>query len=272
MFQTILLVAFGLHAYANNDTECELNLRANKVAHFFDQPYIVEGKSGRKTPLFTAITKSNIEFLFSHQYDSNEPNLYGAKGIVVHEIFGGPQVYFFRSGDGPAANNIHHRDALSFVMKENARFARHWHETMMSLFLNHGDRFNLPSQPPPSENQLELWFDGLFTFLEHFDDTATSMSLRGINRELHLNSIARSYLQRTQGFQLSARRRDGALTVTDFRVDSSLTAMQIASQVPLNADEQMALIDLSISKIARRLRSFKKPKWPEGLNWKEDEN
>ena len=260
-----LLLAFitGASSYAHQP--CESKLRAkrleNQVVDHDLQPRFLQGKKGTQVPVFERITRANAKFIFTHTYDPRQPHRFGAKAIAVRDILTGrPTVWFFPTDTGRRGYNVHHRDAASEIHQEWAEIAYRWMSNLNEMAVHmklRGLDFYVDAQ-----ESVDGYGDVIVT-------GSRELRERGRNRDLARGN-AQVFIDRTQGFQMTAEKRHGEWVITDFEIDSSITALQIEHGTALDPVLQEELLATTLSRISKKLVGFRPPSWPDGLNWVEN--
>lgn len=77
----------------------------------------------RETPMYAYLTARNMGPLFTHNYSSADPSLFGAKAVVIFlPTWKAPQVFFFATGENSKSWKMHHSKAASAVLGNDALF------------------------------------------------------------------------------------------------------------------------------------------------------
>lgn len=164
----------------------------------------------RRGPISMAgsIHPGNISQLFS--FRGAEDSFY-AKAVAYMDSVGKTNVLFWDQGRGLVGNNIHHRDALSFLVSHDSSFLARLAER-------------------DSIAGVKLDSDYILDQAVALESTANDLI-----RVRNLETMPTSIIERAQGFQFTARSVGGSLKVTDFSIDSSITAAQINHGLAVNA-------------------------------------
>lgn len=218
-----------------------------------DHIFFAQGKTGRRTPLFRSINAANAHLIFTHQYNPDQPDLLGAKAVGIHDTFLGHRVYFFASGKDNESNNVHHRDVLAALLHHNHVMMRMWHEPMMDMLALQTDRVDGKGLKPDT---FLTMIDFVGEFLSLVGALPGTVQARAANRQIAEDELARYWLGRVQGYQLTAQRTQDGLRVIRFDVDSSITKLQKAYDLPLDTDSQTKLLHVAIQNVSRKLRGF----------------
>lgn len=165
----------------------------------------------RSAQAVMSLSPRNAPHIFSYPTQAGQRQRFWAKAVTYVDSRGRSHVVFFSQQEPRAVNsssqqgaNVHHRDVLqNFVMADAER-----ESLSMSGRVEYDEISRLIDA---SENDL---------------------------RQRDTRSIPGFLLERSQGFQFTARRNraTGSLEITDFAVDSSITSAQLRQRTPLRAD------------------------------------
>jgi len=171
----------------------------------------------------TRIVRSNVDKLFTHQPFADNPKLRAIKGISYIDEDGQYHVRFWSTGDGIVGNNVHHRDALSNLIDEEAD--------------------NL------IERGIEINNDKIL------DNGIRRKSIAVDISEIRTqDSFPDNILTRSHGFQFII---DDTGKIIRFDIDSSIISAQISKGIVINSQELSNMIKLVHESIEPSLRGYK---------------
>lgn len=219
-------------------------------------------KNGDQIPIFYRISQENITKIFTHNYDSSQPEKFGAKAIAVSIEGEEPTVFFFPTGQGTQAYNVHHRDVLATAV-----------ERELDRILTSEEGFQAQVAGPPDfrkmQNQLASARIDIATLLVP-DGLPGKIKTRGLNQDITFRLRSSMIMNQSQGYQLTAERRAGKLVITRIDVDSSITSYQISSTIPPSLNFQSCLLDKTYARIEPSFIGFRRIYWPRKIRWLED--
>jgi hypothetical protein len=156
----------------------------------------------------TFVNPININDLFSDEY---KPGNFGSKALTYIDTNGKMNVVFWKTEFHGGPTDVHHRDALSSILKADAeRLER-----------------KLASRPAHAENKVNLWI--------LFQEQAER-----ITHERRVAAFDKRILRRAHGFQLTAEYQEGVLKVVNIDVNSSVTRALVANGGPVS-EKHLAL-------------------------------
>lgn len=174
------------------------------------RPLYVLSEDGQfSSQLIEHINATNLHFVFSHNFMPKDTSVFGAKAVGISLPGERPSVYFFATGAGTRAWDVHHMNALDVVLRER--------------------------------------------------------QLPGVTN----NRISSELLPYVQGYELSLERVDGRWHVSQLRIDSGITGLQVVSGVPLSLPSQQSMLAEIRRLIPKELRSFELPGFPPALQFRE---
>jgi hypothetical protein len=223
-----------------------------------DSPLAIDGKKGTSIHVFDRITRGNVQAIFRHTYDPSHPEKLGAKAVALKTVLGQTMVWFFATGEGAVSNNVHHRDVLSFMSQHSTHQAQEWMNSVHETAIYFAERGWLDVPPPPFEVAVKIQ-DFMDQGFEQVSGASTAAKLRGNNALLRDDHTFRWLLSRAQGFQMTAEFRAGKLFITDFKIDSSITAFQKAYGLKLEDELQTSLLNATNSRIGKKLYLKREP-------------
>lgn len=166
------------------------------------------------------VTKENISELFQDAYDKRDMTKRGAKALTYRNSDGKLVVIFWQTSDGVQGTNVHHRDALATLVKEDAAKAEALNRD--AAYVVHREEWERLTEESRDHNV--------------FSD---------------------EILKRSQGFQLSTRTVNGKTKVVNIDVASSITNAQGTRGIPINAAELVARIQAVYEAIDPSVRDVK---------------
>ncbi len=258
----IFIAALGLGSsfcFAQDPCEVELHRVEGLVKNErTDEPVVVMGKKGKSGYMYERLTVGNANRIFRHNFDSTQPEKFGAKAVALKTILGNIEVWFFATGEGPVGNNVHHRDVLSSMSRSSTERAQQWLNSMHNMSLIYTERGRLSGQRRTFEEflQFQYFMDTTFNRLV---DASEAIRLRGINHRSRKSSAFDIMMSRAQGYQMTAEYRNGQVVITDFKIDSSITAYQEAEGLNLDSRMQNQLLKTTVSRIGKKLWPNRQP-------------
>lgn len=165
-------------------------------------------------PSFNKVNELTLPLLFSHQYEANRPNQYGAKGLVYKALNGEWKVLMWSTGQGIQGNNLHHRDALASVLEYESGL------------------IELVAMEKESTNLLKLSMD-----LKGRADI-----IRNVRRQ---ENIADELLTRFHGFEMRALKNPttGTLFLDTIDMESSLASTLSSREIQIDGLELQAAMN-----------------------------
>jgi hypothetical protein len=263
----LVLLLITVFSYLAPATDCTSVFQERKTGT--DQfIYIVEvqGKKGNTTDLHHRVFPSNIEQIFTHQYDKTAPHRFGAKAIAVEIQPGVLHVFFFASGKGEIGNNIHHRDALSKTIEHSESYNSQLTWKIAELFELYTQRIGTPG----SDNQFQVdrVLQKSLKRSSHIETAVADLQTRTNRGSSGYTGFSRGLIQKSQGYQFTAEIVNGQLKIVEMQIDSSITSAQISQQIEVRRSLQERLLDATLDRISPELVEFERPSFPEGLNFR----
>lgn len=104
--------------------------------------------------------------------------------------------------------------------------------------------------------------------VHHMDALSTVLRERGLIRASD-KRVTSELLPYVQGYELSMVRQEQQWRVSELRIDSGITSLQVVSGVPLSLPSQQSMLTEIKRLIPRELRSFEVPGFPPNLQFRE---
>lgn len=174
------------------------------------------------------ITITNIDSIFSHEY---KPGYFGAKGLVYRHAKTYP--LFWSTGVGKQGIEFHHRDALSFFLREEAKmhaFNSQIEEAPAAALLDALDQAG-PKNEKTARNLAEMMLNAFDRDLKKHAYKSDHAAHLATNRKQSV--FTKDDFFAAMGFQFTAKRgRDGKFRIVQFDVDSSILSALLAEADP----------------------------------------
>lgn len=208
------------------------------------RPFELVRKGGEREIATTGvarITPDNIADLFSHQYDQNDPNKFGCKGIFSDGIRlptgNQPLVFFWKTGKGGKGIEFHHRDAVATLKRLEAEQAHRDQEALEQQldYLNHlaqksGIGELLPGLAKPFVEQARKQVEKKLAVAVAIENAARVYlaDAERVTTDRKQESFEPTDLLAHSGYQLTAKKIGGHLKVVNLDIDSSVTSSQLS--------------------------------------------
>lgn len=176
----------------------------------------------RETVGSTRVNKDTIDMIFTHQYDQTKPKIRAAKGIAYKDNGGTIHVRFWKTGEERVDIGVHHRDALSDLIQQEAK-------GLENIALARDD----------------------IALLELAEEK--KLKALDISQNRRHETYSEDVLRQSQGFQL-IRGTDGKILFLD--VDSSITSAQTSQKILLDSSTMSQLISEIHESISPEFRGY----------------
>jgi hypothetical protein len=234
----------------------------------------VTGKKGVKVPLYTAISKANFGEIFKHSLDVDHPDTLIAKAVAISiDPRSGrtPTIYFFPTGMRHQSYNVHHRDALSVALEMESLRDFASDEFYRELINRHAAENQIPPDVTAKALRALESFASTRAMITSFfipDGFPAEIKERRTGSDLDPQKF--ETINRAQGYQLQAQKRNGQWKIVGLQLDSSITSYQRRAPIPPSFEFQQYLLAEVQKRIEANVIGFNQVEVPSGFRWLED--